>query len=55
VPRSTSQTPIAPWKRVDDVQAALSVRDRDRVRREGGVISRAEYEKYVAEVSKRES
>jgi uncharacterized protein len=55
VPRSKGETPIAPWKRVDDIQALLPARDRARVEREGGVVPRAEYEKYVAEVSKRES
>jgi hypothetical protein len=55
VPHSASETPIAPWKRVDDIQASLPARDRARVEREGGLISRAEYEKYIAEVAKRES
>ena len=55
VPRSIGATPIAPWKRVDDIQASLPARDRARVEREGGVISRAEYEKYIAEVTERES
>jgi predicted pyridoxine 5'-phosphate oxidase superfamily flavin-nucleotide-binding protein len=55
VPRATGETPIAPWKRVDDIQAVLPARDRARVEREGGLISRAEYEKYVIEVIKRES
>ncbi|MGN6749833.1 MAG: pyridoxamine 5'-phosphate oxidase family protein [Xanthobacteraceae bacterium] len=55
VPRAAGETPIAPWKRVDDIQAALPAKDRARVEREGGLISRADYEKYVAEVSKRES
>jgi len=55
VPRATGETPIAPWKRVDDVQAVLPAQDRARVEREGGLISRAEYEKYVIEVIKRES
>jgi uncharacterized protein len=55
VPRATGETPIAPWKRVDDIQAVLPVRDRARVEREGGLISRAEYEKYVTEVIKRQS
>jgi uncharacterized protein len=55
VPRATGETPIAPWKRVDDIQAALPARDRARVEREGGLVSRAEYEKYLTEVSKRES
>jgi len=53
VPRSTGETPIAPWKRVDDIQEALLARDRERVEREGGLISRAEYEKYISEVTKR--
>ena len=55
VPRSTGETPLAPWKRVDDLQAVLPARDRARVEREGGLMSRAEYETYVAEVTKRES
>ena len=55
VPRSTGETPIAPWKRVDDIQEALPARDRERVEREGGLISRVEYEKYISEVTKRES
>src|SRR5690242_3439301 len=50
VPRSSCETPLAPWKRVDDVQTSLSARDRARVEREGGPISRAEYEKYTADV-----
>jgi hypothetical protein len=54
VPRSTGETPIAPWKRVDDIQEALPARDRERVEREGGLISRAEYEKYISEVTKRQ-
>jgi uncharacterized protein len=54
VPRSTGETPIAPWKKVEDIQALLPERDRARVRREGGVIPRAQYEKYVSEVIKRE-
>jgi uncharacterized protein len=55
VPRTTGETPIAPWKRVDDIQAVLPARDRARADREGSLISRAEYEKYVTEVIKRES
>jgi hypothetical protein len=55
VPRSTGETPLAPWKRVDDVQASLSAEDRTRVEREGGLISRADYEKYMADVASRES
>jgi uncharacterized protein len=54
VPRSTCETPVAPWKRVDDIQALLPAKDRDRVEQEGGVISRAEYEKYLAYLSDRE-
>jgi len=49
VPRSTSETPLAPWKRVDDVQTFLSAKDRARVQTEGGVISRADYEKYMTD------
>jgi predicted pyridoxine 5'-phosphate oxidase superfamily flavin-nucleotide-binding protein len=55
VPRSTGETPIAPWKRVDDIQAVLPARDRARVECEGGFISRPDYEKYITEVIKRES
>jgi uncharacterized protein len=47
VPRSTAETPLAPWKRVDDIQNLLPEKDRARVAREGGVVSRAEYEKYM--------
>jgi predicted pyridoxine 5'-phosphate oxidase superfamily flavin-nucleotide-binding protein len=54
VPRSTEQTPLAPWKRVDDIQSSLSATDRARVEKEGGTISRTEYEKYMAEVARRE-
>jgi hypothetical protein len=39
----------------DDIQAALPARDRERVEREGGLIARADYEKYISEVTKRES
>jgi hypothetical protein len=55
VPRSITKTPLAPWKRVDDVQTFLSAKDRARVEREGGLISRDEYEKYIADVGGRES
>src|SRR6185312_14198423 len=44
VPRAERKAPLAGWKRVDDVQAALPARDRARVESEGGVITRAEYE-----------
>ena len=55
VPRSTCDTPIAPWKRVDDIQTSLTAKDRARVEREGNLISRAEYEKYMTDVADRES
>jgi hypothetical protein len=45
---------LAPWKRVDDIQASLPAKDRARVEREGSLISRAEYEKYLADVADRE-
>jgi len=54
VPRSTCETPFAPWKRIDDMQTVLPAKDRARVEREGILISRAEYEKYMADVSGRE-
>jgi len=55
VPRSASETPFAPWKRIDDVQTFLPAKDRARVEREGILMSRAEYEKYMADVSTHES
>jgi hypothetical protein len=54
VPRSTCETPLAPWKRVDDVQTFLSAKDRARVECEGGLISRAEYERYIIGIGGRE-
>jgi uncharacterized protein len=54
VPRTTGETPLAPWKRVDDVQALLPAPDRERVRRDGKVMSRAEYESYMNDVVERE-
>jgi predicted pyridoxine 5'-phosphate oxidase superfamily flavin-nucleotide-binding protein len=51
VPRSTYETPLAPWKRVDDIQASLPAKDRARVEREGNLLSRAEYEKYLSDVA----
>jgi len=54
VPRATCETPLAPWKRVDDMQASLPAKDRARVEQEGGVMSRAEYEKYLAHLNNRE-
>jgi predicted pyridoxine 5'-phosphate oxidase superfamily flavin-nucleotide-binding protein len=53
VPRAVGETPLAPWKRVDDVQAILPAPDRERVRREGKVMSRAEYESYMNDVVER--
>jgi len=55
VPRATSETPLAPWKRVDDVQTFLSAKDRARVEREGGVVSRADYENYMTDFGDRQS
>jgi uncharacterized protein len=55
VPRPTCETPFAPWKRIDDMQTVLPAEDRARVEREGILISRAEYEKYMTDVSGRES
>jgi predicted pyridoxine 5'-phosphate oxidase superfamily flavin-nucleotide-binding protein len=45
VPRDGGDAPLAAWKRVDDLQDILPARDRVRVAKEGGVISRAEFEK----------
>jgi len=55
VPRSTCETPLAPWKRVADIQTALPAKDRARVERDGNLVSRAEYEKYVADVTDRKT
>jgi uncharacterized protein len=55
VPRSACDTPLAPWKRVDDIQASLPAKDRTRIAREGGLMTRAEYEKYMEEVARRDS
>jgi len=55
VPRLTCETPLAPWKRVDDIQASLPAKDRARVQREGNLLSRAEYEKYLSDVAIRET
>lgn len=51
VPHTGSDTPLAAWKRVDDVQASLPARDQARVAREGVLITRAEYEKYLTNVA----
>ena len=55
VPRPTCETPVAPWKRIDEIQTYLPAKDRARVEREGGLISRAEYEQYMTDVANRES
>jgi predicted pyridoxine 5'-phosphate oxidase superfamily flavin-nucleotide-binding protein len=39
VPRGGVETPLASFKRIDDLQEALPQRDRERVAREGGVRS----------------
>ena len=51
--RRVQDLPLAPWKRVDDMQASLPAKDRARVEQEGGVMSRAEYEKYLAHLNNR--
>jgi hypothetical protein len=48
VPRPGEATPLAGWKKVDDVQADLPDRDRARVAREGGLRTRAEHTALVA-------
>lgn len=50
VPRTGTRTPLAAWKRVDEVQAELATKDHGRAEREGGISSREEYEKYLAHV-----
>jgi uncharacterized protein len=51
VPRVGTDTPLAAWKRVDDVQAELSAKDQGRAEREGSLCTREEYERYMADVS----
>jgi hypothetical protein len=51
VPRIGTNTPLAAWKRIDDVQSELPAKDQGRAEREGGISSREEYEKYTANVS----
>ena len=51
VPRSACETPVAPWKRVDDIQDCLPAKDRIRIEQEGGLMSRAEYETYLAHLA----
>ena len=55
VPRPDKKTPLAGWKRVDDVQAELAAKDQGRAEREGGLLTRQEYEKYLEHVSRRDS
>jgi uncharacterized protein len=55
VPRSTCETPLPQWKRIDDVQASLPAKDRARVEREGNLLSVAEYEKYLRDDVSRET
>jgi predicted pyridoxine 5'-phosphate oxidase superfamily flavin-nucleotide-binding protein len=47
VPHANVETPIAPWKCVDDVQDELAMKDQKRAQREGRIVSRVEYEKYT--------
>ena len=54
VPRAGRDTPLAAWKRVDEVQAALPAKDQGRAAREGGIVSQKEYEKYLTDVTKGE-
>ena len=43
VPRAGSETPLAGWKHVDDVQADLPAKDQGRAESEGGLRSREEH------------
>ena len=49
VPRPDAATPLAGWKRLDEVQAHLPARDQGRAEREGGLRTREEHEAMVAE------
>jgi predicted pyridoxine 5'-phosphate oxidase superfamily flavin-nucleotide-binding protein len=48
VPRDGVETPFAGWKKVDDMQAELPARDRERAAREGRLRTRAEHSALVA-------
>jgi hypothetical protein len=48
VPREGTDTPLAGWKRVEDVQADLPARDQGRAEREGSLRTRAEHDALVA-------
>jgi uncharacterized protein len=43
VPRAGTNTPLAGWKRIPDVQAQLPAKDQGRAEREGGLRTREEY------------
>lgn len=47
VPREGAETPLAGWKRVEDVQPHLPARDQGRAEREGSLRTRAEYDALV--------
>lgn len=51
VPRAGTKAPFAAWKRIDDIQAELPAKDQGRAEGEGGLCSRQDYEKYLANVS----
>jgi predicted pyridoxine 5'-phosphate oxidase superfamily flavin-nucleotide-binding protein len=48
VPREGVATPLAGWKKVDDVQADLPARDRGRAEGEGGLRTREQHSALVA-------
>ncbi len=48
VPREGTDTPLADWKRIDEVQAHLPARDQGRAEREGALRTIAEHEALVA-------
>jgi len=43
VPDEKGEQPFPAWKRIDDIQPALPVKDKGRAESEGGVISEGEY------------
>jgi hypothetical protein len=48
VPRPTTETPLAPWKRLEFVQDVLPAKDADSVAQAGGILSPQDYADLLA-------
>lgn len=48
VPRDGIETPLAEWKRVEEIQEMLSPEDRERAKKSGPLQTRAEYDAMMA-------